>query len=347
MRTIALALVCGMAATAMAGPINMVEIARVDLSSRLPGGLQGSGVAWNGRDAWVSQFNNGSDANTVGIFKVSNVLGSASLGNVFGQIASTPGGRGYSGIDILGDNLAAAYDDGAADNFGITSYNTNTETLNWSKNARGGSGVAFDPGFNNADSGVAWTTFGSGRRALQNAATGADIYTTANGMIINSGSGTFWRDIDFDDATGDLYARRSNGLFKTTRTGGNSGTVSTLIAFNAAQDFINGHNLAFMGDTIHGDIVVYNDRLTVNPGQTWENVVKIVDSNGVAQTVNWTFLSAVNAGNGYYSFSYDAATHSLAVVDFVNETLHVFSVPTPGAAGVLGLAGLVALRRRR
>jgi hypothetical protein len=342
-----------LATTVLAGSaaaqVNLYEVRRIDLSaSFVSGAAYGtnlSAVAWNGSDAWVAGFNNSGNTGNVGLAKVSNVWGAASLGSAFG-VVSTPNARGYSGLDILGNNLASAYDSGAASANGIQSWNTASETANWSKNARGGSGVAFDPGFASADSGVAWTTFGSGRRALQNAASGADIYTTANGMIINSGAGTFWRDMDFDDNTGDLYARRSNGLYKTTRTGGNSGTVSQLIAFNAAADAINGHNLAFMSDTVNGDLVIFNDRTSGSTGQGFTNVVKMVDSSGVAQTINWSFLGATLAGNGYYSFSFDAASQTLAVADFFNDTIHIFAVPAPSSLALLGLAGLAARRRR-
>jgi hypothetical protein len=343
-----------LATTALAGSavaqVNLYEVRRIDLSaSFISGTAYGtnvSAVAWNGSDAWVAGFNNSGNAGSVGLAKVSNVWGPASLGSAFGVVAATPNARGYSGLDILGNNLASAYDNGGASANGIQSWNTTTQTANWSKNTRGGSGVAFDPGFASADSGVAWTTFGSGRRALQNAASGADIYTTANGMIINAGNGTLWRDMDFDDMTGDLYARRSNGLYKTTRTGGNSGTVSTLIAFNAAADSVNGHNLAFMSDTVNGDLVIFNDRLNGNTGQGFTNVLKIVDSNGVAQTINWSLLAPTLSGNGYYSFSFDAASQTLAVADFFNDTIHIFAVPAPSSVALLGFAGLAARRRR-
>ncbi len=349
MKMIAATLIAAAGLTAAASAqVTLTELARVDLTSAYAStdnGTNPSAVAWNGSSAWVAGFNGGSNANT-GIFQVSNVLSSPSFGASFGVLA-TPGLRGYSGLALNGNNLAAAYDDGAADPNGIASYNATTGAQNWAKNARGGSGVAFDPGFNGVDSGVAWTTFGSGRRALQNAATGADIYTTANGMIINVGSGTFWRSMDFDPNTGDLYARRSNGPIKVPRTGGNSGAAAELIPFTAVADFIAGHNMAFMSDSPFGDVIVYNDRTTTALGQGYTNVIKAVDSSGAAQAINWNFLAPVADGSGYYDFSYDAATQTLAVLDYTNRTLQIFAVPAPGAAALMGLAGLVGLRRRR
>lgn len=352
MRTITLLAAATLTASAF-GQVNLVEIARVNLGQQFNSttslGTNPSAVAWNGTHAWVAGFINGpSDTGTTGIVRIGDVLTAPAAGTPFG-VVSTPASRGYSGLDISGGTLASAFDSGAASANGIQAWNAATQANTWSKNARGGSGVAFDPGFSGNDSGVAWTTFGSGRRALQDAVTGADIYTTANGMIINDGAGTFWRDMDFDPATGDLYARRSNGLIKTTRTGGNAGTASTLIAFSAAADFVSGHNLAFMSDSPYGDIIAYNDRLSVSAGQAFENVVKIVNSAGLAQSITWDFLggNAPIDGNGYYSFGYDAATETLAVLDFFNRSLHVFQVPAPTTAAMLGLAGLFASRRRR
>ncbi|QOJ01458.1 MAG: hypothetical protein HRU70_13565 [Phycisphaeraceae bacterium] len=350
MRTMTSVLACVALAGAATADLNLVELKRIDLSGQFgqttPNGTSIGAVAWDGSSAWVAGFNNAGAGASAGIFRVSDALGAHSIGGTFGSLA-TPALRGYSGLDIKNGRLVAAYDNGGASANGIASWDVATQTQNWAKNARGSSGVAYDPGFNGADEGVAWTTFGSGRRALQNAATGADIYTTANGMIINDGAGTFWRGIDFDDATGNLYARRSNGLIKTTRTGGNSGVASTLVAFNAAADFVSGHNLAFMGGTVEGDVILFNDRLSAASGQGFLSVMKAVTSSGAAVTLDWTLLSPVADGNGYYSFSYHAASQTLAVADFANNTLHIFAVPAPGAAGLLGLAGLAALRRRR
>jgi hypothetical protein len=335
------------------GQVNLVEIARVDLGQQFNSttslGTNPSAVAWNGSSAWIAGYVNGpSDTGTSGIVRIGSVLSAPSAGTPFGVVA-TPASRGYSGLDVNGPTLASAFDFGSASANGVQAWNAGDGTNIWSKNARGGSGVGFDPGFNGNDSGVAWTTFGSGRRALQNTATGADIYTTANGMIINDGAGTFWRDMDFNPATGDLFARRSNGLIKTTRTGGNSGTASTLIAFAAAADFVNGHNLAVMGDSPFGDIIAYNDRLAVSAGQSFQNVVKIVNTSGLAQNISWDFLGGNSPadGNGYYSFDYDAASQTLAVVDFFNRSLHVFQVPAPTSAAILAMGGLLAARRRR
>lgn len=346
-------------ATCAIGQIQMNEISRVNLdptaSQANPWsiGNNPSAVAWNGSSLFVGGFNqSGGNANTA-IAKVTPIIGAVSghgfeLGGSFGTL-STPTSRGISGMAIQGDRLAVAWDSGVDSGNGIRLFDLNGNQL-WNKTTRGGSGVAFDPGFNGVDSGVAYTAFGSGRRALQDTATGSDIYTTANGMIINDGAGTFWRSMDFDPNTGDLYARRSNGLIKTTRTGGNSGSVSTLIPFANSADFVNGHNLAFVSDSLFGDFVIYNNRPTGTEGQLASNVITVLDSAGSPMTIDFTLIGGGTFadGNGYYDFSWDSASGTLAVMDFFNRNVHIFQVvPTPSTVGALALGGLVASRRRR
>ncbi len=338
-----------------------VEIARFDVSASANSagatyiGNNPAAVAWNGRQLYIAGYNaSGATANTA-IVEVTNAnstgLQTATLGAPFGVLA-TPNLRGYSGLDIQGTVLAAAYDDGAADPNGLQAFDTNSNTLSWAKNIRGGSGVAFDPGFASADAGVAWTTFGSGRRALQNTATGADIYTTANGMIINDttvNTGSFWRDMDFDPATGDIYARRSNAIIKSTRTGGNTVTGTTsLIPVNPAADFTSGQNLSYLSDTVDGDLLIYNDRPS-GAAASFSAVVKVMDTLGVAQAANFVLIGPAPAnGAGYYDFDFDAATQTLALVDFANRNVHIFSVvPEPASFGLvlIGLLGAAARRR--
>lgn len=362
-RTLILAtgLVAAVVAAPYADAATFLEIARFDISATSNNagatfiGNNPSAVAWNGRQLYVAGYNaSGAVANT-GIVEITNATATgvqaATLSVPFG-VLSTPNLRGYSGLDIQGSVLAAAYDDGAADPNGLQAFNASNNTVSWTKNIRGGSGVAFDPGFASIDAGVAWTTFGSGRRALQNTATGADIYTTANGMIINDttvNTGSFWRDMDFDPATGDIYARRSNAIIKNTRTGGNSVTgVTSLVAVNPAADFVSGHNLSFLSDTIDGDLLVYNNRASAG-ASSFAAAVKVMNTAGVAQAANFVLIGpAVADGVGYYDFDFNSATQTLALLDFTNRNVHIFKVvPEPAACGLalVGLLGVAARRR--
>lgn len=342
------ALIAGLAASASA-QIQMTEVQRIDLfalnndQSSTFIGTNVSAIAWNGTDLFAAGFN-GAAASGTGVARYSGGAFS-----VMQFISGTPGARGFSGLDIQGDRLAAAYDDGATDAQGLQVFDLNTDSVLWSKSIRGGSGVGFDPGFGGADAGVAWTTFGSGRRALQDAATGADIYTTANGMIITPDfEGSFWRDMDFA-ANGNMVARRSNDVVFLNRTGGNSGSASLLVENNENGPFINGQNVAYVDNSAYGDFVIWNDRTSAGLGQSAMDVLKVTALDGTELTLSLDLIGggSLADGNGYYDFSWDAASGTLAVLDFNNRMVHIFAVPAPGAAGLLGMAGLVAARRRR
>lgn len=357
-----------MASVASAQTVYYDEVARFTLSAGRPSefGSNPSAIAWDGAKMFIAGLNNTGGTASVGIVEVTNAsstgVNAATFGTVFGQFASTGSTRGYSGLDISGSTVAAAYDSGASSANSIAAHDT-AGTFLWGVTARGGSGVAFDPGFGSpaADSGVAWTTFGSGRRALQNSASGANIYTTADGMIINmtsgGGSGTFWRDMTFNPQTGDLYPRRSNGVFKETRTGGNSvSPIVEMVAASGSADFVSGQNIAFMGQNLDlADAVIYNDRASAANGQSFTDVIKTRDTTTFAElTQTFEFLGGFtpNSSNGYYDFSYDPGSNTVAVLDFVNNTAHVFSVsavPEPTTWALLGTvgitAGLAGLRR--
>lgn len=336
-----------------------VEIARFDVSASADAnstsyiGNNPSAVAWDGRQLFIAGFNSsGAQADTA-ITEITNAgaagLNVATLSDSFG-VLSTPNLRGYSGLDLKDSILAAAYDDGGADANGIQALDASTRTQTWAKNARGGSGVAFDPGFAGADQGVAWTTFGSGRRALQDAATGADIYGTSDGMIINTGSGSFWRDMDFDPASGDLYARRSNGVIMSTRTGGNSVTAITeLVPIDTGADFVAGHMISFLSGTPDGDLLIYNDRPATQSNQPFASVVKVIDTAGAAQSAVFNIIGGgVPAdGNGYYDFDYDPTTRTLAIADFANRNVHIFGVVPEPTASVLLIAAFATGATRR
>ena len=117
----------------------------------------------------------------------------------------------------------------------------------------------------NADAGTGWTSFGSGRRSLQDNVTGADIYTSSNGMIINSGTGTFWRDMDFDSLIGDIYLRKSNQVHKCQRIGGNLVTGCVQLTSLPQADFVNIQNLAYVRQGTD-ELIFWNDRGTTLGG---------------------------------------------------------------------------------
>ncbi len=322
-------------APALSAQVTLTLQQTVDLNSTAnPANLEFIGsnpavVAWNGTDLFVAGSNNSPNTISCGIVPISGALsGTPTFGTVFG-VVTTPSFRGYTGLDIDGTDLAASFDNGGTNANGIVAYDLAGTQL-WAKNDRGSSGVAYDPGFPGGTAsgqGVGWTKFGSARRALQDAATGADIWTTANGVQFDSGLSTFWRDIDFDDQNGDIYARRSNLLLRSTRTGDNT-IQFTSFPFNpATADFIALQTLEVC-NAAGGTFVIFNDRSTSQAGQAFASIVQAVDPSGAAVPLNFGAF-APPAGNGAYDFSYDAASNTLAILDFANRDVHIFDVGLP------------------
>ncbi len=322
-----------------------------------PLGTNPSAITTDGQSLWIGGFNGGTSvASVAGITKISNPWSASPSATQLTSL-STPGSRGYSGLayDPVNGVVFAAYDDGAADPNGITGWSASTNANLWAKNARGGSGVAYDTGFGGVDKGAAWTTFGSGRRALQNSTTGVDIYTTSDGMIINAGSGSFWRDMYFAP-DGDVWARRSNGVIKTDRTGGNSGVVSTIVAPVASADFVNGHNIAYLAGVTGGDLVIYNDRPSTALGQLFATAIKVLNADGSVATTQFfdgnggALPAGFGLGSGYFDFAWDQASGSLLVLDLANRSVYRFRtapIPEPSTLALLGLGAAAFLRRRR
>lgn len=316
------------AAPALQAQITMRPLTTINLDSTANAsnpeyiGTNPSCMSWDGRDLFVGGFNSSGATGTTGLVKISDALNAATINPAFVQYA-TPALRGFSGLALSGRRLAAAFDSGGNDPNGITAWDLNGGQL-WAKTARGGSGVGFDPGFGGVDSGVAWTTFGSGRRALQDVVNGSDLYTTSNGMIILTSEGTFWRDIDFDIGTGDVYLREGNNVIKWTRNGGNSVTNGTLLFDPADADFVNSQNLEyFLVDAYQ--LVIFNDRSTTAGGQSFTNVVKVIDGNGNPVVVDWSGFAPAD-GVGAYDFSYDDLTGTLALLDYSNRDVTIFQV---------------------
>lgn len=293
-------------------------------------GTHPSAVAWDGVDLYVAGFNNGSGQQDVGIVRVAQAAsGAPAIGAAFGLV-KTPGQRGYSGLDVRGSALLAAYDDGAVDANGISAWTTGGAAA-WTRAARGSSGVAFDPGFPGGNpalgDGAAWTTFGADRRALQDDVSGADVWTTADGMSLASSEGTFWRAIDFDDARGDAWLREGNNVIRARRGGDNATTAVDVVVDVPDADAVNGQNVAWL-DLGGAGAAIYNDRATTASGQPATTVIRAVDAAGTPLEIAWSGAS-LPAGNGYYAFAYHAPSRTLAILDFQNRACSIWDVTAP------------------
>ncbi len=338
--------------TAVAAQVSFVHLGTVDVSTTSTTsnpefvGTNPSAVAWNGTTLWVAGFYNLGTPGTTAICRIDNPLSPTPTFNAAFGVLPTPGLRGYSGLDVSGGLLVAAWDSGTSAPEGIRAYDLAGNQL-WQKDARGSSGVGIDPGFPGlGGDGVGWTTIGSGRRALQDATTGADVYTLAAGpnagMIVQPAglNTTIWRDMDFDSFSGDIYLRKENQLIGGLRIGPNDVINMTEIVPVTPGQFINIQNVAFVRQAAQ-QFCVWNDRSVGTGNQPFEDVIRATRPDGTELTIDYgTFIAP--AGVGAYDFSYDAASSTLAIVDFAAREVHSFAVSSfveygtgcPGAGGV-------------
>jgi autotransporter-associated beta strand protein len=323
-------------------------------------------VAWNGSRLFVAGFVNSAEPgfDNQGIIEVQNTstTGIVTSGNVqYGpRFGFTPGvnQRGYTGLALSGNRLFASLDLGSAFPAnvapGMAGYDISgtAPVQSWAlNNVRGSVHVATDPGYvvsgsSQGGAGVAWGTFGSGStsRILSNPANGAYIYTgTATGT---TAQGLQWRlpspdmpqnprSLSFDPDTGDVYGRTGNWVTKAVRTGTNSADTPIALWNTFTGSSVLGQNLAFMSNTTNGDLVVFNERSDSSYPQTFTQAVTLIDSNGGAQSINWSFLTGTASGyttvtrTGWYDFAFDPATQTLAVAQPAEYRVSIFKLGAP------------------
>ena len=356
-------------AVAAGGASAQIKLAfqkKVSLATLTGIGSNPSAVAWNGSTAFVGGFNGSGASASTGIVRIDNVLTTPATSSVFGSL-TTNNNRGITQMAVRGGTLAVAWDNGAGSGDSIRTFNTSNNTLNWrigtsaADATRRGDAIAFDPGFNAGDTtpDVAYLGIGSGRRHRLSDAAGTYTDGQNGGAIINfSPISTNWRSMAFDPTTGDLYTRETNRIGKAIRTADNGfqGSATTAIGGLTSANTV-GQSISFVNSTEFGKFLIVNDRSSVAGGQSFTSVIKAFTTTGTQQTVTFTngFVTPAT-GNGYYDFSFDAATQSLAILDFANRDLYVFNVtaavtaPEPGSFALMligGGAGIAALVRRR
>jgi hypothetical protein len=288
-------------------------------------GTNPSAIAWDGTNMMVAGWTLSGVSPRVAIVRVSTPLTAPSFGVAFGAVNAPAANRGYSGVvtDANG-RIGAAYDAGGAVFGGISFFSPSGVPL-WTLPARGSSGVDLDPGFSGVDAGLSYLEIGSPRRRLVNPSNGLVTYTGTTGMSLSPVGflSTSWRDHAYDPATGDLYTRSSNDVFRHVRTGGNAVTNSVLVNATDATAIV-GQNIEFL-DTAQGGFVIYNDRTSTAADQLFTNAVKVVRTDGQATTFNLAGVD-IASGTGWYDFAWDATTARLAILDCTNRLVHVLEL---------------------
>jgi hypothetical protein len=363
------------------------EVARFNLGTTTanPYGTNPTSIAWSSGKLYVAGYTTIAGGTTA-IVEVTNPtatgLVTATFSAPFGS-GTTASTRGYTGLYLKDGYLGASYDGGANEAKALQGFDAATNTFLWNLSASGTNAslvgasramarIGYDPGFNAnpaQGSGFSWINQGSGRRPTNRIDTGVPEYllsgsapanpSAALGYIFNNGAAsTNWRAMAFDPATGDFYGITNNQVVKAVRDGANTivgATTPVIVAQSAANNVVT--NLAYLdgitavgANPYAGNALVFNDRASAANGQAWTSVIKVTTTSGSAVTPTWNFLAPVNTGNGAYDFSWDAATETLAVMDFSNRTVSIFAVPEPSTWAMLviggGVGGLATLRRR-
>jgi hypothetical protein len=359
-------------AGAASGQVSFREVGRVDLtnfySQTATTGSNIAAVAWNGTDLYTAGYSNAGGQTS--LLRINTPLSTGTTSTAqFGQLA-TVATRGYTGLHITGNSLIATWDNGggasqnggkALQNFGLGAGNP----LNWDAGTflgtsqRGFAGASFNPGPGGAGgsgSGVSFALQGSGAERLLNEATGAAAGNGGffGGTLTSTANATTYRDIDFD-SQGNAYVRNNNSVTKSTRTGAfqyNGGAQSPfIVSLGAGNNVVT--NIQVLNITGFGEALIFNNRSSTLTGQGFLGVQRVSNLNGTLLTPSFfapdgsSPFVALN-GAAAYDYSFDEASQTLAVSDFSNNTVYIFSVvPAPGTAGLLALGGLLAARRRR
>jgi len=354
-------LACGLATGAWATTVTFRETMRSDVSAFTSStsawyiGKSCASVAWNGSEAFIGGQSFDTSGSAVSKFRphLNDTSTDALLSGKFGSLTQVAT-RGIQDLALRADGtLAVAWDNGSNNNNGFRMFDSNgTATATATFGSRG-NGAHFDP----IDGKLTGIGLGSGRvfKFNDDGSTyndGVKNWNSTTGPLIfpNPANTSTNRDLTMDLA-GNIYWRAQNSILRALRNGDGLGYAAPTQLKASGVDNVNGQNIEFIKSPTNPDMLIYSNRVSGANGQSLTNIVNAMDLMGNAITLDIQFRAdygAPNTGNGYYDFSYNAATQSLAMSDFANNTVYFFEVvPAPGTAVLLGLGGLLVGRRRR
>jgi len=333
------------------------------------GGRPGS-VAFNGSTLYVGTLF--TDAR---IHRINGPLSAPTYAGAFAQTGPATGTtNGFVNLDLQGGTIIAGTNNGGVDPDVAYTFDLNGNLIGSANSAglniqgSGGDrfdGAAVDPGWvggGGAGAGVSLFAFGNGNRNHYDSSFNP-INNAFN--IFHPSLGTGTRDARYAAGTGDLFIRYVNGIGRGKRVGPHNFTMldGSTAGMEPIVTLPDGFNSAINVEYLPAwggfNLVLGNWRSSVG-GINFSTRIKVFDADatgqGLAQAkaVNW--LNADGSGpfdfltvaGSIYDFSYDAGSGLLAISDWSNEKIYIFSrnaIPEPATLGLLAL-GLLALRRR-
>ena len=343
-------------------------------------------VAFDGSSAYVGGYNNGAAAANIGVVKVGDIFsGTPTFAQLTATQFSAPVSRGVDSLAYEPNtaSLILHHDSGTAATSFISRRNAGDGSLVWNLNSPQGArplgAVAIDPVGDNGSAGIAYMVQGGGRRRLLSMASGATIFDSSNGGVINAVPtlpGTAWRGVAFD-REGNIALSEDSGYAYGVRHFGDpanlynrfkdlSGVVNqtarsvkkNVDVNNVGQGIVIAEDLLGVG----GDLIAFSGRDAATLTDLAGGVTTVVDTKVQIRNLNGTVtgltqfeLNGDENGIGTpwtgdvknLAFGFDGnGNQVLLVVDFVGRRLDVYRVPEPTGLALLAIGGLALLRRR-
>lgn len=370
-KTIALVLLAATVGVASAADVKMRLLKKIELdgdgknvTSSTSANYIGPNIyslTTSGGNVYVGGYNNSSAATTCAVLAISNFIGADTVARVAGTLTTTnvpTGGAGYYGLAVSGNNLVSNVNRNASTLVGdeIRATDLTSGALVWDgrtanslANARVAASIDIDPLTGNV--GYTGNLQGFAARAgLLNSSTGVTSTTWNYTSAAPPGMTSFLRGMAFDSA-GNAWLRGNNQVAKVNRA---TGTVTTLgtggLLLGAAASNI-GQHIEAMSDFFGNEVFIANNRASGATGQAFTGIQKMFKADGTLLSVDWVdnvdAPLALPNGNGIYTYSYDASSKVLYMLDSHNSAVYAFqAVPEPTT--MIGLvAGAAALLRKR